>query len=478
MMAAVSDRLTIKAALLLGFGLTLGLWAWTGYDFLQRMATLQQEGAAINLRYMHAQELLATLRPQVLIISVRARTALLDPEPGNREAHRARVRLALQTVHDILQRYVPVLNSTVERERVERLRREIQVYGSAVLEVMADNRPVTAAEVRDRLARIVPRRELVIGVTDEVQALNRAAFVEEQTTIATAHREMQTRVWTRLGLSLLGSLGIALLAALYAGRLENRLRRQREQEVQNTRDLQRLSARLVDVQEQERRIIARELHDELGQVLEAITMELALVERKLHAQGAGDLLRDAQGITQAALHTVRDLSHLLHPAVLDDLGLVAALETYLRTFGPRHAIRTHFVQDGVATRIGTDTEIAAYRIAQEALTNIAKHAHATECTVTVRQRPATLSVAVADNGCGFEAAAMEMAGAAAGLGLIGVRERVMQLGGRLQVESRPGRGTIVTVDLPIGRDEPTPAASAGPVPLLVDANLKAGVARG
>lgn len=442
-------RPTIKAALLLGFGLTLGLWLWTGYDFIQELSLVQREAAAINLRYMQAQELLATVRPQVLIVSVNARTALLDPEPGHRDAYRARVRETLQSAHDTLRRYVPVLNSGAERERVERLRLEIEGFGRAVLDALVDEEPATASEARDLLARIVPRRELVIGVTDEVQALNRAAFVQEQTTIADAHRRMQTRVWERLGLSLGASLGIALWASVYAGRLEGRLRRQRERDAQNTHDLQRLSAKLVDAQEQERRIIARELHDELGQVLEAIKVELALAQNQLGADGAGDLLNDAQSITQGALHTVRDLSHLLHPAVLDDLGLVAAADTYLQTFGKRHGIRTRFEQEGMAKRVGPGMEIAAYRIVQEALTNTVKHAGATSCAVTVRHLAATLLVTIEDNGCGFDPVALDLAGAAAGLGLIGIRERVAQLQGTLRVESAQGCGTRVTVEFPL-----------------------------
>src|SRR5690606_16503145 len=116
------------------------------------------------------------------------------------------------------------------------------------------------------------------------------AFIQEQTTIADAHRDMQRRVWQRLGLSLAGSLGIALLAGLYAGRLEARLRRQRAEQARSARDLQRLSARLVHAQEQERRVIARELHDELGQLLEAMRVELALAGHRLQTRGEGALL--------------------------------------------------------------------------------------------------------------------------------------------------------------------------------------------
>lgn len=447
------DRPTIKAALLLGFGLTLGLWLWAGYDFIRRMSVVQSESAAISLRYMQAQELLANVRPQVLTISVNVRTALLDPTMANREEYRQRIQRTVASVGETLEQYVPVLNSDVERERVARLRREVDSFGFAVLDVLSSSQAVAPLEVRELLARIVPRRELVIGVTDEVQALNRAAFVEQQTAIAEAYRQTQRRVWERLGMSLIASLAIAAFAILYASRLESRLRGQREREMQHTRDLQRLSATLVDAQEQERRVIARELHDELGQVLMAVNVELSLAEKKLQHSGAGHLLSDAQAITRTALHSVRDLSHALHPALLDDLGLVAALDSYVLGIGKRHGIRTRFEQEGTARRAHPDIELAAYRIVQEAVMNAVKHASANACTVTVRHFTARLMVVVEDDGRGFDPDEVQLAGAAAGLGLIGMRERVTQLGGNLHVASVEGEGTTVTVEFPLpGRD--------------------------
>ena len=130
-------------------------------------------------------------------------------------------------------------------------------------------------------------------------------------------------------MALATSLGIALLATFYAGRLEDRIRRQRAKDVQNTRDLQHLSAKLLNAQEEERRSIARELHDEVGQALTAIKVELAMAQRAIDgAGGAATALDDARSIADGVLHTVRDLSHLLHPALLDDLGLAAATEWY------------------------------------------------------------------------------------------------------------------------------------------------------
>ena len=445
-----AEGLTIKAALLLGFGLTLGLWLWVGYAFTTRMAAVEREADAINTRYMQAQELLATVRPQVLLMSVTLRNALLDPDPGNLPDYRERVGRTRENVHDALERYVPVLHSDVERSRVERVRSEIDAFSAAILEVISGPPPRTTAQAQALLGRVVPRRELVIGVTDEVQALNRAAFIQQQAAIARTHRDAERRVWQQFGLSVGASLAIALLATFHVSRLESRLRKQREAEAQTTRDLQRLSAKLVQVQEEERRTIARELHDEVGQVLLAIKVELGLAEHRLEVAGAPTrLLEEAQSIADSALHTVRDLSHLLHPALLDDLGLAAAVDWYLRAFGRRHGVRVELRQDGMAERLEPDIEITAYRIVQEALTNVAKHAHATSCTVTLRHVHDTLLVSIEDDGIGFDPAAVEASGPRAGLGLLGVRERVAQHRGVVHIESAPGRGTRVKAELPV-----------------------------
>jgi signal transduction histidine kinase len=459
----------IKSALLLGFGLTLGLWLWAGYDLSQRMRDVERRAATINLRYMRAQELLSSVRPQVLLVSVNVRNALLEPDLHHLDDHRRRISRILAAVDQTLQQYVPVLDSAVEQQRVQGLRKEIDRFGEAIVQVMAGAPGRTSAETRDLLSGVVPRRDVVIRITEEVQALNRAAFVQQQAATAEAYRAAQREVWRQLGVSLVASLAIALLATMYVARLENRLRREREKDVLNTRDLQRLSARLVHAQEEERRTIARELHDEVGQVLMAVRVELALAEKQLDASSSGHLLRDAQSITDSALHTVRDLSHLLHPALLDDLGLAAAVEWYLQPFGRRHGLRVSLRHEGMARRLRPEVEIAAFRIVQEALTNVAKHAHASSCQVVLQRLESTLLITIEDDGAGFDLASVETPGAHRGLGLLGLRERVWQLLGTIRVVSAPGRGTNIRVELPV-HDSTTAPAEAPDVMLHTDAD--------
>jgi signal transduction histidine kinase len=244
----------------------------------------------------------------------------------------------------------------------------------------------------------------------------------------------------------LASFAIGIIAVLYVGRLENRIQRQRVREAENARDLQRLSSQLLTVQEEERRTIARELHDEVGQVLTALKVELAVAQHGVTAAGAApDALDEARAIADSALHTVRDLSHLLHPSLLDDLGLAAALESYAKGFAKRHSIRVDVLHDQMDDRVAPRVEAAAYRIVQEALTNVVKHAHATSCRVYLQPLTNTLLVTIEDDGIGFDPVQVAES---RGLGLIGIRERVAQLGGTIRLETAPGKGTRLTVELP------------------------------
>ena len=442
-------RLTIKAALLLGSGLTVGLWIVAGYQFTRRMAEVQRDATAINRRYMNAQELLSTVRTQLLIGSVYARDALLDPDPGSVDAYRQQLQNTYVTVDAALAGYVPVLDTPVEQARVARLRQEVATFRASMLEVLESKGARGYEDSRLLLQRhIVPKREVVFRASEEVQALNREAFVQQQDRIAEVYRVMQRRVWRQLGLALAASFGIALLLSMYAGRLETQLRVQRARDAQNTKDLQRLSAKLITAQEEERRSIARELHDEVGQVLTAIKVELAVAQTAIEASGGpARVLEDARVITEGALQTVRDLSHLLHPAMLDDLGLTAALDWYLRGVSKRYDLRAELRHEGMDERLAVETEVAGFRIVQEALTNVVKHAHATACRVELIRQGQMLNLTIEDDGIGVDLACVD-AKERRGLGLVGIRERVAQLRGTFSIRRGAAGGTTLAVELP------------------------------
>jgi signal transduction histidine kinase len=448
-------RLTIQAALFLGFGVVVGLWVYTGYEFTTRMASVEEESATITSRYLEAQERLTRIRSQVLVASVYVRDALLEPIQGLTPRYERQLEETYAAIDGALREYVPVLDTTDEREHVQRLRKEVDDFRQMTRHVLLARQASSVADVRDLLNRnLVPRREAAIRVSEEVQALNRAVFVQHQTEIARVHRVAERRTWQQVGLALIASLTIGVFISLYAGRLESHLQRQLRANEQSTRDLQYLSSRLMTAQEEERRNVARELHDEVGQALTAVKVELSIAQRRLNATPESGALLEAQEITDGALQTVRDMSQLLHPAALDDLGLSAAVEWQARTFEVRHAIRVDFEHDGLshdgrAQRLPREVEVAAYRIVQEALTNVAKHSGATACRIRLARTEAELVISIQDDGAGFDLS--DDAAVRRGLGLVGMRERASLLSGEVSLASERGGGTRVTARLPLAR---------------------------
>jgi PAS domain S-box-containing protein len=221
-------------------------------------------------------------------------------------------------------------------------------------------------------------------------------------------------------------------------RAEARLREGAEQ-------LQALSRRLLEIQENERRHLARELHDEIGQNVTALKLSLDVAARSV-GKPAAAALEGARALANKLIAQVRNLSLDLRPGMLDDLGLVPALVWHCERFTARTQVQVHFEHAGLDRRLPPALETAAYRIVQEGLTNVARHAGVWAATVRVWLDGGVLGVQVEDRGVGFDAEAALAARASSGLA--GMRERASLLGGQLAVESVPGAGTRLTAELP------------------------------
>jgi signal transduction histidine kinase len=283
--------------------------------------------------------------------------------------------------------------------------------------------------------------------------LHRDAFQQQQAEVAQLHQALRQRIWWTSSVAVAFGLAIAFFAARYAARLEWRIRQQHLQERQHKRDLQRLSAELVHAQEDERRKIGRDLHDEIGQALMTIKLDLGLVERSGHVIGAAaEALAEARSTNDHAIQSVRDLSQLLHPAMLDDFGLAVTLDAYLRRFSQRTGVRSELVLDRMDGRLASEVEVCVYRVAQEALTNVAKHAQASSCWIYLQRLPHSLLVTIEDDGVGMTPEGTDRTADRHGVGLVGVRERIARLGGAFQLETNVGRGTRLTIELPVSVD--------------------------
>ena len=234
-----------------------------------------------------------------------------------------------------------------------------------------------------------------------------------------------------------------------------------------TRENERLFQRLIEgerrfrglakavwkVQEDERRRLARELHDGLGQTLTALTNQLERLQQKLDGHGSGELaarLADSVEMARLALNESRELSRLLRPPVLDDLGLAAALSWLARTLEQRTGLRVELTLGGLEERLDADLETLVFRLVQEALTNVLRHAGVDRATVAVSRADGLLALQVADRGRGFDArTALAGGDAATGSGLRGMRDRLELFGGRLELASAPGEGTLVSAVVPL-----------------------------
>ena len=334
------ERASFRAALALGFCVTLGLWVYTGYAFSTTIARVEQQATQVAARYTRAQELLSTLRAQVLTSAVRVRDALLESDPAALAAYREEVESSYHVMTMALDDYEPVLGHGSENDQIERLLAEVKQFHQSSIEVLTGAAGRSTADVLQVLkTHISPRREAALAISDEIQLLNRQAFIQNQNDIAEIHRVAELQSRRGLGAALVIGLGILLLTSLYASRLESRLRQQMHRDARMSRELHDTANKLIGAQEEERRTIARELHDEAGQVLTAIKVELSVAQRSIAAGASAEALGEAQNITDGALQTVRNLAQLLHPAVLDDLGLPAAIDTSLRGLARRHALR-------------------------------------------------------------------------------------------------------------------------------------------
>jgi signal transduction histidine kinase len=222
-----------------------------------------------------------------------------------------------------------------------------------------------------------------------------------------------------------------------------------EREIEDSRSqLRHLSTRLLRVQEEERELISRELHDHLGQLLTALGMDVdwALHHCPENLSSLRERLQEANQLVQHTIQAARELSATLRPRALQGLGLEIALKGYTTDFARRSGLTLHFSGAIREDQVSPEIAVNAYRIVQEALTNVARHAAATSVRVELGGAPHGLFTSVADNGRGFEIGRISDPHA---VGLVGMQERARLIGGRVEIRSTPGMGTTVRLDVPL-----------------------------
>lgn len=287
--------------------------------------------------------------------------------------------------------------------------------------------------------------ERILDLAGRIDTLNQVNLAEEEQEIEAQRSKLRHFSVAAILLLLSLEFAIAVFTTAYLAKLDRVSEQERRRAEGAESELRRLSNQLVKVQEEERKTISRELHDEVGQILTGLRMELGTLSNLDRELGFPQRLESVKQLTEEALRSVRNLALLVRPAMLDDLGLQPALQWQAKEFSRRHGVPVSVNIQGELGDLPESHRLCLYRAVQEAMTNCGKHADAKRVSITVKLHGNLVSVSVHDDGRGFDPTRIHTHG----LGLLGMKERVRALEGSIAVTSEPGQGTLLTLELPI-----------------------------
>jgi len=441
---AMEHAKVLRGILLTAFGGLLALMIVAGISSLRSLRQLDTIEQEVNQRFSSRGQALSAIVISIHVYNDQMERFLLQDEQARNSSSAMEVTSRGAEVRFALKNY-PAAREPAEQFLIQEIEQECAKEENSFTEV-------TRWREKDRILRaqhyiseqIIPRREQILQATNEISTLNAHRLAQENQNLGAKFRDLQTRLMTMVVLSLIAGLLLSLIAGGYILRLEKQGRLRYEALALNRKELESLSARLVEAQEEERRSISRELHDEVGQTLGALLVDLGQVaklvpseDRPVQAQ-LWRIISAAEG----ALKSIRDIALLLRPPMLDDLGLIPALEWQAREISRRGVMEVEVHAESISEDLGNQTKVCIYRITQEALNNAASHASAKNVKVSVVQDAEKITVEIRDEGHGFDANRVR------GMGILGMEERVKRLGGSFSISSAPGTGTTVRVELP------------------------------
>ncbi len=435
-----------------GFASILALMAVIGVDVAHSLQTAAEKNTALMKSFRERDQILDELRNAV----IRSGSTIRDYLSETDEQRGATLRAELESTRGRTSELIEIYDQQeglVDEEQArafEDLKAGVSAYWKSLEPVLrwnATTRRMKGASYRQDA--IGPLRAEVLQLSLAITRINERQLDAGEQAIQAEYSSLRTRLIVASGLAL--AIGCAL--AVFATRRNQRLERAAEAQYrtveQARRELRELAERLDTAQEEERKRLARELHDEVGQSMSALLVELGRLEAILPASSDPGLKERAKSVraqAEASVRSVRDMALLLRPSMLDDLGLVAALKWQGREVARRTGLRVRVEAEDTGDQLPDSHRTCVYRVVQEALQNCAKHARAQVAKVTLRQVSDMLEVAVSDDGAGFDPATEK------GLGLLGMEERVRRLKGSFHLESSPGKGTAVLVRLPVPVD--------------------------
>jgi signal transduction histidine kinase len=337
-------------------------------------------------------------------------------------------------IRAVLESY-PLAREPQEKALLQAFAAELSSQERTLRQALADHRSQTA-EITV-WEEVFPGHLRMVEATEQLSAWNLSQLRGTDADLLNAFSRLRTNLRELLTILLGSGLILAVGSMVYIAGQEREIRKRYSEHAD-------LSARLLDAQEEERRSISRELHDEVGQSLGALLVDVGRLGAILPPEDTRlrERVSHIKEVAERSVASVRNISLLLRPSMLDDLGLVAALEWHAREVSRRSDVEVDVDSSGIPEDLPEDYKICIYRLTQEALNNVARHSSARHASVSVHGDDGRIVVTIRDDGRGFDTQR------AKGLGILGMEERVRRLGGSLQIESKPKEGTTLTASLP------------------------------
>jgi signal transduction histidine kinase len=445
------SRIGPRAAMISGFGALLLLMGILSFDSVRLLFDLEVSSARVRQDFLNRERTLEDVRSSLYESGNLLREyALAHPNANGSDTFRHQLRSMSDRTNATLSSCMQSLSSD-QRVPFQNLSDELNNYWSMVDRVFDAG---TAKQARSQLhSSALAQHATVMAITRDVSALNELELRDAERKIAEVFAQFRARV--RTGTIVAFALGLLLAAStiVYVGRLEQRAEDKYQDSLRSQRELKALSKRLVDAQEEERRALSRDLHDQIAQSLSALLMDVEnLAESSRNGAVVREGLQRIKLLAETCVNEVRNMALLLRPSMLDDLGLVAALQWHAREISKRTGLLVDVVDDHFADTLPEEHKTCVYRVVQEALHNCANHAHARKVRVVLRENSDHFTLSIEDDGIGFDPRRNR------GLGMLGMQERATRLGGSFKVESSPGHGTRIRCDLPLAPD-PAPQQS-------------------
>ncbi len=435
-----------RLALALGFGGVLAIMLVTGGDALRVLNDFRRNDDRIRREFLFRDHVLSDIRSEVYVSGTYIRDYLLEPESARAESYRAsleQVRGQMETALESYGRQIAPEEST----QYTALRAELNDYWGILAPIFRwtpeERRSLGYAFLRDE---VFPRRQNMLTIADQIAAINEQQLNAGNQEVAGLLSRFQSRLAVTLVAALALGLGMTWLSMRRVLAMEQQAQILYQESVDARGRLKELSAKLVQAQETERRALSRELHDEVGQSLSAVLVELRNLSTSFAArreERTYEQVETIKGLVESTIRVVRNMALLLRPSMLDDLGLIPALKWQAREVSKRTSMDVSIAAELNDQNLPDEYNTCIYRVVQEALHNCSSHAHASSVRIRVHQDQSRLSLSIQDDGEGFDSRQVK------GLGLLGIEERVARLGGTSSVRSDPGSGTVLAIELPI-----------------------------